>query len=334
MTVPLKSQSVKSAEAQPLLPQTSSPTANSTTQAPRQPHATRDEALGMALMAFSTVGYSVMGVLVRLAEQRYGFPPTSSVFLRGNVHILTAVILLATVFDASPMRLTPMQRRLLAFRGFIGACGMLCCYESLNYIPAGEMISIFSFSPVITMGLSHFLLREHVSLLDLLSAVIGLFGVFLIAHPDDSQSASSRVFGCIAAFCGACFASTGYVCVRRMGANVHFMLSVLSLSMCCVIGSFMLGPVHVLSPIFTNATGSFIVLLSSVFAFLGQCCLNKGLQLCRAGPGVLMRNLDVPLVYLLAVVVLNEKPDATRLVGSSLVIVATLMVGVRKILNA
>lgn len=324
MTVPLIVDLDKNSANTPLLPKSSSDVAHS----PSQSHT---ELYGLFLMAFSTIGYSLMSVLVRMAETRYGFPPFSSVLLRGIIHVSLSAYLAFAVFKASILNLTWHERRLLLTRGVIGSAGMLCLFSALNFIPAGEVISIFSFSPIITMILSRILLAEQIHVLDGGCAILGLIGVFLIAQKGETET--SHWLGCFLAFCGACAASTGYVCVRSMGTNVHFMLSVFSLSVFCVIGAAGLGQLEAMKPLITNGPGSLVIILASACAFWGQCCLNKGLQLCHAGPGTIMRNLDVPLVYLLGIALLGEKPTFTRLSGSVLVVLASVLVGVRKLLH-
>lgn len=324
MTVPLNADLDKNSVTTPLLPKTASHVANGSSQA-------RTELHGLSLMAFSTVGYSVMAVLVRMAEKMHGFPPFSSVLLRGIIHVSLSGYLAFAVFKVSPLNLPWHQRRLLLLRGVIGAVGMLCLFSALNYIPAGEVISIFAFSPILTMVLSRVVLTEHIHTVDGLCAILGLIGVFLIAQKGEAET--SHWLGCFLAFCGACAASTGYVCVRSMGTNVHFMLSVFSLSTFCVIGAAGLGQKEAMQPLLTNRSGAFVIVLASVCAFLGQSCLNKGLQLCHAGPGTIMRNLDVPIVYLLGIALLGEKPTVVRLSGSVLVVLASVLVGIRKLLH-
>ncbi|KAI0563139.1 EamA-like transporter [Gracilaria domingensis] len=223
---------------------------------------------------------------------------------------------------------------MLAFRGLIGACGMLCLYNALGRIPAGNVMSIFAFTPVITMLVSHFALGERATLTEAIGAIIGLVGIVLIAQPDPSASStSSHLLGSFLALCGSSCASMGYVTVRGMGANVHFTLNIFSLSTFCILGSSVVGREHAISDAFTNSTGRNIVILASLFAFIGQCCLNKGLQMCKAGPGTIMRNIDVPVVYIVAIFVLGETPDTVRLLGSTLVVLSALLVGMSKLFN-
>ena len=68
-------------------------------------------------------------------------------------------------------------------------------------------------------------------------------------------------------------------------------------------------------------------------AFLGagaQICINRGLQLEKAGPATSMRFLDIILSYIWQVWILHEKTDGYSIVGAVLVSVCLIMMGMKK----
>lgn len=67
-----------------------------------------------------------------------------------------------------------------------------------------------------------------------------------------------------------------------------------------------------------------------ICGLFAQCMLNKGLQYCHAGPGVLVRNLEVPMAYVLGMLFLNETPTLLRAFGSFLVVCAAVIIGMRQ----
>ncbi len=106
------------------------------------------------------------------------------------------------------------------------------------------------------------------------------------------------------------------------------MVSVLSLGVFLGIYGFLIGG----SSIETMREHPYavkLVLVGSLFGCAGNCFLTKGIQYCRAGTGTLMRNIDVPISWIFGVVFLNEVPHVMSLVGSSLVISGTLLVGTK-----
>lgn len=68
-------------------------------------------------------------------------------------------------------------------------------------------------------------------------------------------------------------------------------------------------------------------------AFLGagaQICINRGLQLEKAGPATSMRFLDIILSYIWQVWILHEKTDGYSIIGAILVSICLIMMGMKK----
>lgn len=111
------------------------------------------------------------------------------------------------------------------------------------------------------------------------------------------------------------------------------MSSVLSLGLGVLVVSVVLGGAVNPIALLNNPSGLAMLVLSSLFGFVGQCLINRGLQLCQAGHGSLIRNLDVPVAYLLGLVFLGERPSWYSFAGSFLVVGSALMIGIRQMMN-
>ncbi|KAJ1952021.1 hypothetical protein GGI12_006350, partial [Dipsacomyces acuminosporus] len=66
------------------------------------------------------------------------------------------------------------------------------------------------------------------------------------------------------------------------------------------------------------------------FASLGQVLLNRGLQLAPAGPGTLMRNLDVVFAFLFGITLFDEVPDWISVGGAVVIVGCTISMGLHK----
>ena len=77
----------------------------------------------------------------------------------------------------------------------------------------------------------------------------------------------------------------------------------------------------------SRATILFIMLLFHFHAALcgvfGSLCLNRGLQLEKAAPAALMRNVDILLAFLFDYVVFGHAPRILTLLGGLLVVLST-----------
>lgn len=214
---------------------------------------------------------------------------------------------------------------------------MAAFFYSLHLLPIGEAVSIFFISPIITMLLSNLVLAEPITRIDAIAAGVSLAGIILVARPGFGflfSFAPHRIVGVLSAMTAALFSAFAYVTVRNLGTSVHFMTNVFSLGFASVLMSLVLGGGMTPAYIIQMKEPIGLALLSSLFAFAAQSFLNNGLQHCPAGPGALVRNLDVPMAYVLGLTFLNERPNFMSFAGSSMVVCGTVMVGLRKIIRS
>ncbi|KAI0563146.1 EamA-like transporter [Gracilaria domingensis] len=289
------------------------------------------EVNGLLWMTLSALLYPIPTVLVRVAFLHFDFPASAAMILRSGSQFLFSSILLLTIFRKSLVSLSPQNQAVLFLRGTLGCIGLIAYYKALTYLPAGEVTAVFAFTPVLTMLLAKLILKEENTLWDVVCSILGIVGVWLIACPNGG---GENMLGVLLVLISIFSSSFAYICVRGMGSEVHFMLCVFAFGAIAFPTTSYLGGHNALHQIFTNHKGTGIILLGSLWGFLAQCCLNRGLQLCNAGEGVIMMNLEVPTGYFLGLWLLGEKPSFLRIVGSTLVVSAVIMVGMRRLMKS
>ncbi|PXF39863.1 Solute carrier family 35 member G1 [Gracilariopsis chorda] len=288
------------------------------------------EHYGLAWIALAALCFSFTTISIRLSATHFGFSTSASVLLRSIAHLVLSTMLLVSFVHQSPLNLPPLYLRMLFIRGLFGTVAMVLAFKSLSYLPAGEACSIFACGPILTMILSKLVLKDTCAVHDVLCALVALLGVWLIADPSTANSnGGQHVVGALLVLVCALFSAAGYVCVRGMGTRVHFMLSVFALGIIGTPVTAFLGGREAMHQIVYNRRGTAVMLLGSLSAFCAQTCLNKGLQSSKAGQGIIMKNLEVPFVYVLALLVLGEKSSVPRILGSFLVVCAVAIVGWR-----
>lgn len=291
------------------------------------------ESYGYFLMFLSSLAFSGMSFFTRIAEHSYNFPTILLVYLRSIIYFTLSFLYILRFLNLrwTLSSFTSRQYILIFVRGVLGAFSAVTLYDAYRVLPVGDAVALFFSSPIITMLLGAIFLSEHVSSLEAVCSVVSMLGVVMISRPGfatQSISAHDRLWGSANMLVGAFLFSASAVVIRGLGTSVHFMVSIFSMSAVSIPVAVILGGTHGLKEeVVRNKEGAFFVLLSTLSAFMGHCWLTCALQHCRAGPGLLISNLEVPLAFVLGLVLLGEELNWVSIVGSCLIVGATVIIG-------
>ncbi len=188
--------------------------------------------------------------------------------------------------------------------------------------------------PIFTLVISAQILREAFGIREVGAALLSFAGIILVSNPTleihiTEMPDSNFALGCFIAVMSGFVVAFAYVTLKLYGAKIHYMCSVLSLGVWTAIFGVLMGGAT-MQPLKENSTGAFFAFVGCIFGVMSQCFLNKGFEYCRAGTGSMLRNVDVPIAYLLGLVFLNEVPHFASLIGSTLVIAGTLLVSAKQ----
>ena len=298
---------------------------------------TSDNLYGFVLIGLSTIGFAGMSLFIRIATSVYDIHPSVCVFIRGVVH--TILLTIATFLMVGIRKsLEPFDNRqtfILFLRSVSGALNLVFMYKSLERLPLGECQTIYFSNSIMIMILSYLFLNENFTKLDMVAAMTSIIGIGLVAYPSsdkfDKISSVTRIIGSAQAIFAAFWSAVSFVSIRGMSPDVHYIVNVLSYGIATLVVGISFGGTLKLDLIVDNSVGVFIAFMSALFSLAGQCLLTKGLQHCNAGHGGLLRTLDVPILYALGLIFLNEIPSIIRLLGSILVLSSTLGIGFNRI---
>ncbi|KAK9719015.1 hypothetical protein K7432_005092 [Basidiobolus ranarum] len=314
---------MSSSENTPLLP-----TSNS------EHHERRQELIGLAWMAFTSLGFSFSSLFVKLSGA--SFPPLEIVFSRSIVQFSFAFI--GCLYQG----VHPFGKRELIFgliiRGFAGAFGLALFYVAVAALPLADATVLFFMGPIFTAILARLVLKESFGPFDQAASFTSLFGVGLIAKPEfifgdhvsQEIDPQQRLIGVLAALLGAVMSAIAYVTVRKMGRGVPPLVHVVYFGAVSTVFSFF-GTLLFENPSLPDNSTQWINLtMVGLTAFAGQFMLTKGLQLSPAGPGTLMRNFDVVFAFVFGIVIFHETPDKFTIFGATLIIGSTVAMGLHK----
>mmetsp|Transcript_23243 Transcript_23243/g.40910 ORF Transcript_23243/g.40910 Transcript_23243/m.40910 type:complete len:462 (-) Transcript_23243:1288-2673(-) len=240
----------------------------------------------------------------------------------------------------------PSARAWLWVRGGVGAAAVLCFFYAIQKLPLPDAVTIQFTTPPFAAAFAVCLAGEKWSVLDRWGAVVCLMGVMLIAHPSwlfggssSSETTTQQDMGAIAvALLGAAFAGLAYVAVRMIGhgasANVMVLYySCLSLPITLVGSKALIGEWNVWGG---GLHGSFAwidwcwMLLTGIFAYLGQYLVNLGLQHESAATGTLATCTQIVFTYIFELLFLHEPINVWSVAGTILIIGFMTMVGLHK----
>lgn len=303
----------------------------------------QSESLGLLLMLASAAGFSLNGLTVKLSGHYF---PAPLIVLSRSIFQASFGILACLILRIPPLG-PSFKRRLLIERGIYGAIGLALYYYSLTVLPIADATVLFFTGPVFTSIFAYLWLGESFTFFDKCASVICLIGVIFTAKPpfifgnldffqDPTIPSSKEILGAAAAVTGAVLSACAYVTVRKIGSDVHFLNHVVSFGLASTVFSgFMiaLDSGNIRNTLSDNLGFNYqtsLLLLVGTTAVVGQCLLNRGLQLCRAGPATLMRNVDVVFAYIYGIFIFNEIPSLISLFGALLIITCTLSMGLKK----
>lgn len=269
-------------------------------------------------MAASAVLFSLMSLLVKLAGHRL---PSHQIVL---VRAVICLVLSIGWLRLARVSLWGANRRLLALRGLLGTCSLLCFYYSLVHLPFAEAVVIQYLSPVLTAVLAAALLAERPSprLLGALACSVG--GVIAIARPAilfGGAAADLAPWGVAAALVGSLFTSIVFVLVRGLGDREDPLTVVFYFPLCAVP---LVTPLAIPVWVWPTPLEWLILAGVGVATQLAQVSMTRGLMLEPAGRASAVGYLQVVLAGLWGALFFDEIPDLASLAGAVLIVGATL----------
>lgn len=290
------------------------------TAPPRAETDRRERTWGVAYMLGAALGFSLMGLGVKLASAT--FPAMQIVFARSLFMTALTVAALRHA-GASPWG---ADRRTLALRGGFGAVALSLFYVGIGRLPLGDAVTIQYTAPVWTGLVAALLLGERLRPIVLLGTALSLAGVVLVAKPSALFGAEAALDGWgVAAVAGAAVLSGfAYTFVRKLRQTDRPMTIIFYLSWIGLAGAapFALGGGWV----WPTGWDWPLLLGIGLATHAGQVGLTKGMARLEAGTASSIGYLQVVLAFAWGALVLREPVDGLSLLGAALVVSSVLLV--------
>ncbi len=160
-------------------------------------------------MFVSAFFFCLMTIFVKIASEE--FETIQIFFMRGVITLLITYYIL----KRKKIYVWGKNQKILIARGVVGSFALFLVYESLNRLTLAQATVIQYLYPIFVAILASFLLKENINKKIILSAILGLIGVFWILNFPFMNSEFVFDIGSIGiAVTGSILTALAYVLVR------------------------------------------------------------------------------------------------------------------------
>jgi drug/metabolite transporter (DMT)-like permease len=275
--------------------------------------------LGTFLLICTYLFFSVMELTAK--ELGQSFNPFQIVFARYS----SQLILLLIIFNKNSYNDLSSQFPLLqVFRGALLLITTCFMFSGLAYLPFAENIAIYMIGPVITTILAFFILKEKISVTQIIIVVVGLIGAIIISKPNSNTFNYAVIFPFLAALCFAFFTiSTKFL--NTTDSNQTTLLYT------AISGSILSLPFIFFYWETPNFHQLSLMFCLGLLATIGHFFFIEALKVINASFAAPFVYLTVLLAAFWGFFIYNEIPDKSTILGSFLIILAGIIISRLKI---
>lgn len=280
--------------------------------------------VGIALKVASTLVFTAMATLIKLASERY--PIGELTFFR-SLFALLPVLIWVGLRGQFPSVFYTLHLRRHFYRSIVGAAAMFCGFTALWLLPIADATAIGYGAPLMTVVLAVFFLGERVYIYRWSAVAAGLVGVIVILSdyvgPDATRAQERSTIGAIIAVSGTFAGALATIQVRQMVRYEGAATIVVYFSLFVTLFSLVTLPFGWRMPDLADAA---ILVTAGILGGLGQVLLTQSFRYGEASMIAPFDYLSMLWALFVSLVVFATWPSPTVLVGATIVILAGLFV--------
>ena len=275
--------------------------------------------LGFLYMFLSVCTFSVMDLLVKWSSD---YPVGEVLFFRGFFGLLPTYFLIPKNKLKTFYTTTRSKEHL--FRCLMGLMALIAIVVALRELPLAVVVSLSYAAPLFITVLSIFLLSEKVGIFRWLAVLIGFIGVIIIAEP--GFKGMNYLYFLPLIFCiGMAFVT---ITIRKLSTTEPIWLISIFFTITITIAGLVTIPMGWIMPNFQN----FILLaLIGVTGGSANLFLTQSYKLSEVSLVAPLKYLALIFAIIFGYLIWNEIPTIKTLIGTSLVVLASLIIFRREI---
>ena len=282
-------------------------------------------AVGIALKLTSTVVFTLMATLVKLASADY--PIGEIVFFR-SFFALIPVLLWVAARGRFPEALHTGIVHRHFFRSLTGAGAMFCGFTALSLLPIADATAIGYAAPLMTVVLAVIFLGEKVRIYRWSAVAVGFVGVLVILSdyvgPEASGAKQASALGAVVAVAGAFLGAAASTQVRAMVRTEAASTIVVYFSLFTAVvglGSIPFTPWSMPGPV-----DAAMLVGAGIFGGIGQVTMTQSFRHADASLIAPFDYTSMIWALIVSLLVFSTWPSGIMLLGTAIVISAGLFV--------
>jgi drug/metabolite transporter (DMT)-like permease len=282
-------------------------------------------ATGIALKVTSTIVFTLMSTLVKLASANY---PIGEIMFFRSFFALIPVIAWMVARGRFPEALYTSRLHRHFFRSLAGAGGMFTGFLALSLLPIADATAIGYAAPLMTVVLAVIFLGEKVRVYRWSAVAVGFIGVLVILSdyvgPDASGVQQTTTYGAVIAIVSAFLGATATTQVRAMVHTEAPSTIVIYFSLFCALAGLISIP---FTPWSLPGWSDAVMLVSAgIFGGIGQITMTQSFRHADASLIAPFDYTSMIWALIVSLLVFNTWPSPIMLVGTAIVIAAGLFV--------
>jgi len=272
-------------------------------------------------MIGAMIGFALADTLIKWSSETVaGGAGTGQIMVYLGV---SGLILFGATMAYSGERLTrhTLLDRTVLFRTFGDVIGVIGVTTSLTLMPVGDVSAILQIQPIVVMLGAAWFLKEQVTLFRWIAVAIAFFGVMIIVRPGMEAFHPASAFVLL----GVLGLSIRDLGTRALDAS-HSSVVV------SMIGCVALIPVGILIhflqgiPVDCSIETNVILIAASISGVIAYYAITHAMRLGEVSIVAPFRYSRIIAAFVVAYLVLGERPDLWTLIGAAVVVAAGVWV--------
>ncbi len=262
--------------------------------------------------------FSLMTVCVKKIDNR--IPIYELVFFRS----LFSLFITSLIINKRNLNPWGENKPLLILRGIFGTIALVCIFYAIRNMPLNISTVIQYTYPIFISIFAGILINEKISKNIIIASITGWLGILIILNPYQLSTLNVELnnLSVLIAFLGAISTSLAYITVKKLSLTEDVFIIIKYFPLISVIT---LSPIVFLNWVTPNFNDLIWIIGIGIFTQAGQTFLTIGIKKLQTSEAATINYLQVFFGSLWGILFFDELININFIIGSSLVLLGTII---------